>query len=314
MAEEIKDTELKTEDVKVEVVEKEETALEYLENGLSDLFKDKDSTSVTEDTEDEKSEDVVESVATDKPKEEFEEVPIPQEQVDIARQLGFSDEEIVKLAEQSPDRLERMVTMSKTPKRGAEEEKVVKVEETKPTKVDHVKTEDFGDLDPDLVKVFSAKMNGLIDVINTQNDKLSNLGEHSSEVDRRHQLDETRKIDTVFDTASEHVPEFGKADSLTQSQVQARKETFGIVQILKATRGIDETAALNEAIYLYGLSKVNLDELEVKAEEKVKEKINKNKKTMSPRPGGKKEVGEAKVGRKAAMEHLEEGLKEIFGN
>lgn len=254
----------------------------------------------------------------DKPKsDEAEAEPemeeIPQAQVDIARRLGFSDDEIVKM---EPSRLERMIELYTQPKPVPQPEpKVVVTESKEPVKkvqLEHTKIEDFGDLEPETLtalKPFLTAHNKLIDAFNEANGKLDSLGERAAAQDTKAQTDRISQIDIFFDKVSKDIPEFGTSTNLTKDQQAARLETFGIAQILCQVRGLNENEALQEAAYLYGLSKLDVEKLEVQAEEKLKEKLNKQKSKMSPRPGGKKSPEAKKHGRQAAIEYLAEGLK-----
>lgn len=330
----------KEEDVKQEEVNKEEgnkeedkkeedlSPIDVLTKGLDDIFSEEetkdeeveDKLSETEDSETKKeSEDGDEVEAKKSP--EVEKEPIPQNQVDIARKLGFSDEKIIKLAEESPDLLDNMVKLYSepaVPQREVKPEVVVKEEEkAKPVKIDHVAMEGLDELEPDAAKIASTLLKGqndLIDVINKQEEKLHSLGEHASGIDKKNQDDTNAKIDNVFDGASEHVPELGKTESMTPAQAKVRQKVYGMAKVIENTDGLSESKALEEAIYLFGLSKVDLEKVEQEAEERVKEKINKNKKQMSPRPGGKQPPKKTELGKEAAIDTLTEGLKEIFGN
>ncbi len=273
-----------------------------------------------EDSDSEKESDGEKKVEADDSQKdtEYETVPIPQDQVDIARQLGYPDKEIIELAQKSPDRLRRMVEMySKPAESQRETKKVEEVKEEKRERLEHIVLDDLGDLDSDSAKVVEKLLkatNTIVDRANEQTDELERLGEQTSAITKKDQVSATAKIDTFFDGVSEHLPELGTNGSLTKDQAKTRTEVYGHAMILKETRGISQDKALEEAVYLYGLGKVDLDDLEKKAEDKVKEKLNKQKKKMSPRPGGKKRSEKQVKGKEAALEVLTQGLKEIYSN
>jgi len=303
-----------------EEVKEEESGLEFLSKGMEELFsnKDEDETPVVEESED-KTESETEEIAEADKTSEVEKELIPQKQVDIARKLGWSDERIIKTAEESPDELVKMVELLKpaATQREIPAVEVVKEEKEKPVKIDHVDFEGLDELEPDAAKVASTLIKGqnnLIDIINKQNEQLNMLGEQTSVIEKRNQAEANAKIDSVFDDAAEHIPELGKVDSLTSDQIKTRQKVYGMAKVIENTDGLSESSALEEAIYLYGLSKVDLEKVEQEAEDRVKEKINTQKKAMSPRPGGKKPLKKVKVGKEAAVDYLTEGMKEIFGN
>ena len=320
---------VENEETKTETTEDktEQTPVEFLEEGLNEIFSEEteteevveDNLSDTEDSGDKKEPEGEEKVETDD-SQKVEKELIPQVQVDVARKLGFSDDEIVKLAEDSPERLDSMVKLYSEPAVPQREDKTVEVvkgeERAKPTQIDHITMEDLGELEPDAAKVAVTLVEGqnkLIDILNKQNEQISTLGEQTSAFEKKNHADATAKIDTVFDNASEHIPELGKIESLTATQAKVRQKVYGMAKVIEHTDGLTESNAIEEAIYLFGLSKVDLEKVEQEAEERVKEKINTNKKSMSPRPGGKKSLQKDLLGKKAAIEHLQEGLKEIFG-
>ena len=322
---------LENEEVKdnTEEIIEDKSALDILSEGMDGLFEEKteeveDEQLETEDSTDEKSEDdELDAEAKDTQEESTDEEvePIPEAQVDIARKLGYGDDEIIKLAETSPERLEKMVELYSKPdlsQRETQQVVVPKKEEVKETpKLDHLSIDDFEELEPEsakIVKKILEKTNAIVDRNNELEQKVGKLGEHALTIEERNQAEANRKIDNYFDESSEFVTEVGLAKSLTPSQVAARNEIYGMSVVLQNSRGISETEALNEATYLFGLNKMKIEDIEKQAEERVKEKLNKQKKKMSPRPGGKKTVKTETKGREAAVQQLSEGLKEIFGS
>ena len=249
--------------------------------------------------------------------EEDETEPIPQDQVDIARHLGFSDEEIVKMAESSPGRLERMVGLysKPEPRQEAEQKVSVKPEIKETPKLDHLKLEDLGDLDPETAKALSEVLkshNSLVDDRNKQSEELDTIRQEREQFSKQSTTNETSRVDNYFDSVVEDVPELGESTSLTGEQINSRKEIYGMSVVLQQSRGLSPEHALEEATYWFSMSKVNLDDLKNSAEERVKEKINKNKKRMSPRPSNKISKKKEERGPKAALDVLEEGMKELF--
>jgi hypothetical protein len=329
---------VENEEIKNEEVKDEETPLDALTKGMDDIFnetevineevkeedkeqeeKEEDKQLDTEDSDSEEEEDGEEKAeADDSHEEKVETEPIPQNQVDIARKLGYSDEEIIKTAEDHPERLENMVRLYSEPsliQRELPQVEVQKEEKKEVPKLDQIKLDDLGDLDPDSAKVVTTLLkahNDLIAHTNKQSEELQRLGEQSAGIEKKEQQKVNNKIDLYFDGASDDLPELGKTATLTPAQAKVRTEVYGISKILQNTRGMSDAKALEEATLLFGLSKVDLETIEKEAEEKVKEKLNKQKKKMSPRPGGKKKVEKPVHGKDVAMEALEQGMKEIF--
>lgn len=305
--------------------EEDKSALEVLSEGLETFGEDKDTQLEPEDSEAEEVEDGDSTAEVEESheetEEEYEEEPIPQEQVDIARRLGHTDERIVWLANNEPWRLEEMVEKYSKPDLPQRETKQVDVPKRKELdddlfkKRNHISLDGLEDLDPEASRIVSALVtahNTEIDRNNALVEKVKELGEHTNKLDQRDFEAEVRRIDSYFDSMTEHIPELGTTSSLTKEQSKAREEVFGIANILQHTRGIPESAALEEATMLYGLSKVDIDTLEKEAEIRVKEKLNKQKKQFSPRPGGKKRKAPEVTGRDAALDTLTKGLKELL--
>lgn len=307
---------------------KEETPLDVLSEGMDKLFNeeviDSGEQLETEDSDTEKVDDseVKSEDETSQEKTTEEELePIPQNQVDIARKLGFSDEDIRKLAEDAPDRLERMeqlytepsLPQRETPKVDVQKDKVEKRE---PPKLDHIKIDDLGDLEPESAKIVSKILettNTIIDSNNELRQTVSKLGEHAESIDTKEKVEAGQRIDNFFDESTEFIPEVGTTSTLTPSQARVRSEVYGMAVVLQNTRGISEKEAMGEAANLWALSKVDLNKIDAEAEERVKEKLNKNKKRMSPKPGGKKKEQKEKLGKDAALDHLSKQMKEMLG-
>lgn len=306
----------------IDTTEDNTSAFETLEKGLEAISSEEvtvdteDEQPVSEDAEVEETEDVVDSTEVDEADEEIEEVPIPQEQVDIARKLGYSDDDIVQLAESNPERLEKMVELYSKPDLPQRETKQVEVpKKEESAKLEHVVVDGLEDLEPEAAKIISTLLkahNDGIDDRNRMKEALDKLGEQTSTINEQNQQVEVARIDSYFDDVSEHIPEFGNTASLTSKQSKVREEVYGMAQIIKNSRGIGEVDAMEQATLMYGLSLVNLDDLEKQAEGRVMEKLNKQKKKMSPRPGGKKKVEKIEHGKEAALDVLSSGLKEIF--
>ena len=294
--------------------------LEKLNSGVEDVEDVEDKQPVNGDKDSEKeSDEELESEDDGSEVDGTEDTePIPQEQVDIARKLGYADEDIIELAEKHPERLENMVKMYQTPKPVPQaEQKVVVREGPKKEKVERLaplSIEGLDELEPETAAVVKSLLktnNSLIERLNKQQDALESLGEQTGALGERDKIDKVQKIDSFFDEASEHLPELGKIGSLTNEQAQTRIEIYGLATVLANSRGLSERKALEEATYLYGLSKVDIDKLSIQAEERVKEKLNKQKKRMSPRPGGKKRLEVKEHGRTVALDFLSQGLKEL---
>jgi len=313
-----------TEEV-IETTEDDISAFETLEKGLEAISaeevtekveENEDEQPLSEDAEVEETEDADKPTEVDEEDEETEEVPIPQDQVDIARKLGYSDDDIVQLAESNPERLEKMVELYSKPSLPQRETKQVEVPKKEDSaKLEHIAVDGLEDLEPEASKIISTLLkahNDGIDDRNRMKEALDKLGEQTSTINEQNQQVEVARIDSYFDGVSEHIPEFGNTTSLTSKQGKVREEVYGMAQIIKNSRGISEADAMEQATLMYGLSLVDLDTLEKQAEGKVMEKLNKQKKKMSPRPGGKKKVEKVEHGKEATLDVLSSGLKEIF--
>jgi len=268
-------------------------------------------------SEDEESEEEVESEeeASEEGDEDYE--YIPEEQVRVARSIGLSDEEIVNL---SPETLEKMVERHRKEVSSSPREVDEKVE----PKVDEKKDEiplldpmdyDVSELDPDMQKFAKMMLDHTNKLTAERNDmaqRLNGIDEVKQEIQNRDTRDFNRRIDGIFDELSENLPEVGNSTALDGDSQKIRNELFGIATSLMNTRGISHTEAINEAAFMWKMAQVDLDDLEKKATEGLKRKLNKQKKRMTPRPGGRKTKKKFKSKEAEALDTLEKGLESVW--
>lgn len=247
--------------------------------------------------------------------EEYE--PIPDDQVTAARMLGLSDEQIVSLAEENPSVLERMAWNYQRDK--LEQDKRVpekpepKPEKPKPELLEHVEM-DLNDMDPDMSKVVSQMLSAHNKLIDKHNDLLKNqsrVDEISEQLESKSTEDFNRSIDRMFDDLSENLPEVGNSRAMDAENAKLRQELFGMASILQNTRGLELQDAIEEAGFMWKMSQTDLDQLEEKVTKELKKKLNKNKKRMTPRPGGKKTTKKYDSPREAAVDTLAKGMEEM---
>lgn len=310
--ENVEQTDGQTEETVEEVTEAAEDAIEENDglsalDGLDEIFEDDDL--VSQDTPgEEPGED------SDAEADEYED--IPDEQVDIARQLGYSDEDIVQLAERSPQVLENMVKRFEAKSRDAAPEEVrsqggKEPDVTPKEKVESPKPFELDGLDK-LPAEMQEVLSPLVDRIRSQDAELNEIKGHNESQAQEKAAEHNRKIDTFFDGVAQDLPDVGNSDRLTEAQATNRQEIYGMAAVLQQFRGMNEEAALHEASYMWALSKYDVEGLEKQAEEKVREGLNKSKKRFSPRPGGQKQTKKFKNADEAALHTLKEGLDSVF--
>ena len=327
-------------DNNVELEVSSDDAVQELEKGMDSMFsddKDEDNQpeadvrdDEVEDTEDEESEvesdSADEGSSDDSPEgekgstedaddEDYE--PIPDDQVRVARELGFTDDEIVKLAEDSPGVLEKLVRIS--PREDIRQDNLepnVEPEEKEEVQLlEHVEIPELSDMDPEMAKVVSKMLeahNSLIDKHNELLKKTGEIDEISQEIKQRDLQEFNRRIDSMFDSLEQHVPEVGNSQALTEDSAALRMELFGVAQAIQRVRGISQADALEEAAYQWKMAQIDLEEIEKKAAAGLKKKLNKQKKRMSPRPGGKKSSKKFSSSKDEAVATLEEGMGKLL--
>ena len=247
-----------------------------------------------------------------------EEVDIPVEQVDIARKMGFTDEQIVDFAENHPTILTNMVDNFNKKERITEAkpevvEPIVKRESKEVPLVEHVKV-DTADMDSDMAKVVDVMLTAHNSLIDKHNDLLKKSG-RIDEITKILESNEVNsfnvRVDTAFDSLAEHLPEVGLSSDLTPDNSNLRLEIFALANALSKTRGITLEKGIDEAAYMWKTSQLDVDELEKKATTTLKRKLNKNKTRMTARPGGKKTVKRVSP-REDAEQTLKDGMDKLM--
>ena len=283
-------------------VNSEESLIEGLSSGLEALFVDDETPEADESGETLEGGQKAEADGS----ESYED--IPQEQVDIARELGYSDDAILQLAENSPQVLENMVSrfnqLKAVQSQGAEHTDEQKpVVETKPFELTGLDK-----LPPEMQAVLTP----LLEKVQQQDQELSRFKQVEQQMAESKAVEQAAKIDSYFDSIHSDLPDVGKGNKLSESEANSRREIFGIAYMLQQSRGMSQEDALNEASYMWAISKYDVGELEHRAEEKVVEKLNANKKRFSPRPGGQKAEKKYNSVEEEMLDTLSKGMKELF--
>ena len=196
--------------------------------------------------------------------------PIPQRQVDVARRAGWSDDEIVKVSEETPHILESMVALAdrvisqpqvETKVEPAPKEKQVAQEEKELKKIeltDEVVAEmkeSYGD------KAVTQAILPLIEGLNSANDAIEALRGSVTGVEKTNQATQFKKnfdeANAVFDGLTETFTVFGKTDELpkltdgkydvSSPAVKERSEVFKVANAFQAS-GMSWTDSLKNAV------------------------------------------------------------------
>jgi len=287
---------------------------EELSSGLEKLFtEDSTDEEVDETADDETTDEVQQETDEESEEESAEKVEVPAEQVDVGRQLGLTDEQIVSLAENNPAALERMVEKFHSKLRiepspvqeSAKEEVENKVSESKLSKLN---LEDFGELSPDakvIMEKMVDKLNPVIESINQQQEKFQS-------VEEKERIEFIQQVDSIFDKLNEDFESFGNSSSLTKEEMETRTDVYSLASALMNSRKLGLNEAVEKASLMWAVDKFGLDSFQKAAEETVKEEINKNKKRFIARPGGKKTKQKFASKDEEALATLEAGMEKIF--
>jgi hypothetical protein len=312
---------------------------EDVSKAMDDVINDinyKDSIEVTdslkvEDAQVDATDDVVEDVAdaeptevdaTDDNKDGFEE--IDSRLVSAARRFGWSDDKIIKVAEEDETILEDLAslveyTLEKNklqePQKEVPEDKSEKVEaldkfELSSEELDKLK-DSLGEDGTNLVTNLSQRLNTAIDRLNEIHGDVGSV--KRAELNR----EESAKLElanTAFDKASETFPILGKISELprlpdgqydrSNPAFQARAELFAVAeQFTKLGKSYNQ--ALDEAINWFA-GKTGSKQVE----DKVVKSLNARKKQFTAKPTHKKT--ERQFGSK--NEEVENTMSEIFDN
>ena len=264
----------------------------------------------TEKTEKEETEEVTETEETETEEteakktetEEGDTEPIPQEQINVARRLGWSDERIVEVAENNPEILEDMATLAgrvtqqsqvqtEKPAAKKEQEEVkgldkVTLDEAALSKM----KETYGDdVVNEVILPLTKSLNLVIDQSNTLRSSVSGVEKTNSDAVFMREYNEAN---VVFDELSKTFEVFGKTEELPalpdgrpnpeSAAVQARSQVYDVAQAFKAS-GMDWTKSLQNAERWY-----KGEHAEKSLERKIVKDLNSRKKQFSARPTSKK--------------------------
>jgi len=270
-------------------------------NGTEDIGKADAGVEVADDKGDD--EGTGDSVADSEASGDSEDTePIPQEQVNIARRRGWSDEMIVEIAEKHPEILEDMVALAGQQTIQPQVETKV---ETAPKEKREVQGVDKVELDAEALKkmkesygdeVVDSVILPLVGGLNTTIDQLEALRGQVNGVEQTNQANQAKRnfdeANAVFDGLAETFKVFGKTDELPRladgtynvnsPAIQAREEVFKVATAFQAS-GMSWTDSLKQAVQWYKGGHV-----EKSLERKIVKDLNSRKKKFSPRPTSKK--------------------------
>jgi len=254
----------------------------------------------TEETETEETE--AKETETEEKKTKTEETePIPQNQINVARRLGWSDERIVEVAENNPEILEDMATLAgrvtqqsqvqtEKPAAKKEQEEVkglekVTLDEATLTKMKETYGEEAvnGYILPQ-----NKTLNLVIDQLNALRGSVDGVEKTNSDAVL---VREYNEANTVFDKLTDTFEVFGTTKDLPvlpnglpnpeSAAVQARSQVYDVAQAFKAS-GMDWTKSLQNAVRWY-----KGEHAEQSLERKIVKDLNSRKKKFSPRPTSK---------------------------
>ncbi|KKL20512.1 hypothetical protein LCGC14_2454710, partial [marine sediment metagenome] len=233
-----------------------------------------------------------EEQAGDKEGEEYED--IPEDMVQAARRRGFSDDDIVNLAENNTEVLEAFVRDDQQMKKlrvapDVEQKKASKEEEKKaPEDVSKMELDLTElDLDPDveqLIKKLEGGFNKMVDrVQKLQQNQQDREGDVES-LKASAQQQANQRVDSFFDSVSEDVPALGNTKKgLSEAEVNARQYCHNIAHAVQKANGITDAEA-----FKIGVNALKGQVSETKLKAQIVGKINREKKRFTSRPKGRK--------------------------
>ena len=255
------------------------------------------------DTEDKDTEDKdTEDKDTEDKDTEDKTEPIPQNQINVARRLGLSDERIVEVAENNPEILEDMATLAGRVTQQSQDTKpevtAAKKEQEEVKGLDKVTLDEaalskmketYGDdVVNDVILPLQKSLNLVIDQSNALRGSVSGVEKTNSDAEL---VREYNEANAMFDGLTDTFEVFGTTKDLPvlpnglpnpeSTAVQARSQVYDVAQAFKAS-GMNWTKSLQNAERWY-----KGEHAEKSLERKIVKDLNSRKKKFSPRPTSK---------------------------
>ncbi len=257
--------------------------------------------------EEKKDDEGSEAEADEEPEDSEEEIdPVL---VTAARNAGLTDEDIIELAETKPAVLQAIAkadaeARSSIAKKAPAQTEVAKTEEKASTKkmtpLEHLNFNTvFLDLPEgvgEMLDDIKTRFNTVVDETNDLRKKVGDHGQDLTSVKASEQAAMIQRIDGFFDSVSEEMPVFGKTDSLTQEQVDARIEAYSVAEAMQKQHGTNLLDGLKT-----GVNALKGKRSETKLKAKLIKDLSKNSKRMTARPGSKKKSVKHKSEEAAGM-------------
>ncbi len=284
----------------------------FLKTDNEELSTEETNEEVVEETE-----QTTEDTAEDASDEADDYVTVPDELVIAGRSAGLADKKIVDLFENEPEVLnalanyrEQLLTVSR-PEVKREQETAQESSIAKPEKIGYLTMDDadLTSMDESTRRAFKTMLDGqnaAIDRLNNANEELFTLRQAQTEREQQSKDDFSRRIDTFFDNAKDDA--LGSTVALSNTQAQARKEVYNIAAALTNANGIPVESNLDKAIKAYHGIYGNM---ESRAEDSLRRKLNANKKKFSPRPGGQKRARKFKSDEDRVMTAMEDAARDL---
>lgn len=234
------------------------TEEDYTSESLEEGVDDKDPREVDNDDTEEVDNELTESEYDDEYEEydgdddETDEDFIPDHLVEVGRQAGLSDEEIIRLDAENPTFLESLADS----KRSKEQEIVAP--DTGDATEDEKKREVLSKLNIDATALeldenTAQAVTPIQEVVNKMVDRITELEEqlgHTSngvdELSKSREAEFSNQIDGYFDSKVKDVPAFGLVKSMTQQQAKARTEAWEVARAIH--NGSGGKIGLDEAL------------------------------------------------------------------
>ncbi|MCK9497852.1 MAG: hypothetical protein M0Q27_03470, partial [Candidatus Colwellbacteria bacterium] len=250
-----------------------------------------------------------EPAAADEADDDYE--PIDPEEVAAGRAAGLDDQTIIQLAETSPQVLQKLArARASAPIPAQKPEEPAGPQEPTETlsalKKLALTAESLDD--PQALETIQGTINGLVETV----EKLSGkLAEHETGIQQSRKLaaaEQTRRIDSYFDTVSKEVPLLGHSKKLDQTAIDAR--LFAAAVARGAQQAFGGKLSDEEALAI-GVSALKGQFTEQQVKSRIVSDLHRHRKKFTARPRGQKRATGSRPEMERAMEVMEQKFREF---
>lgn len=244
--------------------------------------------------------------------DEYEE--IPDRLVSAGRRRGYSDDKIMKLAEDAPEVLEDLADLqemvsdvgTEMPPPPTDQEKKEAPEKPEDVEKIHIETEliEAGDDVKNVIKKLQDGYNSMVDQVNNLQGKQTEHDKSLNSFTQQQTEDYVRRVDSFFDQAAKDFPELGDSKELSVENMEFRQkvhdDAFALTQ---------NGRPFGEALeFVLNAHKGQKSEQEVK--KSVAKDLNRRKKSFTARPSHRKTAAKTTSPKDDALDAIEQFQRE----